>query len=305
MHSRWLYISAAAALIVASLIVVLLPDHKADGGHTAAPPVTGTHAIDPPATSSRTGSAPATTPSARPSVEGTPRNTSGRATPGASVKPSVAGARRTASAAAPLAGRIRPGVTYRGLATFYDADGGGACLYDPSGDVMTGAMNHTDYESGKACGAYVLVHAANGASVTVRITNECPGDCAPGQIDLSAQAFAELANPSAGRIPITWNLLSPSTIGTISIRYKTGSSQWWCGIQVIGHRNPVARLEVRASGGWRPLSRTDYNYFISDDGAGCGGTIRVTDIYGERLTVQAIAVRPNVVQPTRVQFAER
>lgn len=49
---------------------------------------------------------------------------------------------------------------------------------------MIGAMNQTDHESSKACGAYVLVRAANGASVTVR-TNLCPLPCAPGQIDLS------------------------------------------------------------------------------------------------------------------------
>lgn len=58
------------------------------------------------------------------------------------------------------------------------------------------------------------------------------------------------------------------------------------------------------SSGWRQLSRADYNYFISGDGTGCGGAIRITDIFGERLTVDGIAVRPNVVQPTRVQFAK-
>jgi expansin (peptidoglycan-binding protein) len=168
---------------------------------------------------------------------------------------------------------------------------------------MIAAMNTTDYETSRACGAYVLVHAANGASVTVRITNECPLPCAPGQLDLSQQAFAKLADLKVGRLPITWQLVSPSTVGTMSIRYKTGSSPYWCAIQVIGHRNPVARLEVRTSGGWRQLPRTDYNYFISANGAGCGGSIRITDLYGEQLTVSGIALRPDVVQPTRVQFA--
>jgi expansin (peptidoglycan-binding protein) len=168
---------------------------------------------------------------------------------------------------------------------------------------MIAAMNHTDYESSKACGAYVQVRAANGASITVRITNECPLPCAPGQLDLSAPAFAKLAAPSLGRIPITWSLVSPRTSDTISIRYKTGSTRWWCGIQVIDHRNPLARLEVRTSSGWRRLPRTDYNYFLSADGSGCGSAIRITDIYGERLAVSAIALRPNVVQSTRLQFA--
>ncbi|WP_247194836.1 expansin EXLX1 family cellulose-binding protein [Streptomyces scabiei] len=176
-------------------------------------------------------------------------------------------------------------------------------MFGPSPDMMIAAMNTTDYETSRACGAYVLVRAGNGKSITVRITNECPLPCAPGQIDLSQQAFAKLADLKVGRLPITWSLVSPSSIGTMSIRYKTGSSVYWCGIQVIGHRNPVARLEVSTGGGWRQLSRTSFNYFVSADGSGCGKAIRVTDIYGEQLTVSGLAVRPNVVQPTQVQFA--
>jgi expansin (peptidoglycan-binding protein) len=192
------------------------------------------------------------------------------------------------------------------VATHYDTgDGNGACLFGPTSDVLTAAMNHTDYETARACGAYVRVRAANGASVTVRITNECPLPCAPGQLDLSREAFARLAAPVTGRIPVTWSLVSPTTAGTISIRYKTGSSRHWCGIQAVGHRNPVARLEVRDGNGWRRLPRTEYNYFLSEQGAGCGGAIRVTDIYGQTLTVNPLAVLPDVLQPTGAQFAAR
>ena len=306
MSKRWLFLSAAAVLIVVSLALVLLPGHKddetvkAEAGSAATEPsaISSSPANSPSPSGSSTASARATAASKKPSATPSPR---------ATTKPAATPATKTrqqASGTASLAGRIRPGVTYRGVATFYDADGGGACMYDPSGDVMTGAMNTADYESSKACGAYVLVHAANGATITVRITNECPGDCAPGQIDLSAQAFAKLAAPSAGRIPITWNLASPSTSDTISIRYKTGSTRYWCGIQAIGHRNPLARLEVRAGSGWRQLQRADYNYFLSEDGSGCGGELRLTDIYGEQLTVPALAVRANVTQATQVQFAK-
>ena len=70
-----------------------------------------------------------------------------------------------------------------------------------------------------------------------------------------------------------------------------------------GHRNPVARLEVGTGGGWRQLPRTSFNYFVSADGTGCGKSIRITDIYGEQLTVGGLAVLPNVLQPTQVQFA--
>lgn len=290
---------AVGALV--SLVVAFRPDHHAGAGHAAASAVAGSQGSAIPGQGAPAESASPTT-TRSPSSKTYPTAAAGATT--APVRPSASNTSRTVSTTASPAGRIRPGVSYRGVATAYDAGSGdGACSYGPTDDVMTAAMNHTDYETSKACGAYVVVRAAGGAAVTVRITNECPVGCAPGQLDLSAQAFARLANPVAGQIPITWKLLSPSTSDTIAVRYKTGSSRWWCAVQVIGHRNPVARLELRTTGGWRQLPRTDYNYFLADNGGGCGGAIRITDIYGERLTVDKIALRPDTVQPTRVQFA--
>lgn len=315
MPRRWLFLSAASVLVVVSLVVVLLQGRGADAG---TPSDAGSSAVvaagtspaardpeTPPTAASRTPSP--TAPSAKepepprtPTESPEPKSPTEPAT--APDGPSSAKAPRAASGTAPLAGRIAPGTTYSGVATFYDTDGSGACLYDAGDDVLTGAMNTTDYEASMACGAYVRVESG-GKSVTVRITNECPGACAPGQIDLSAQAFALLAAPSAGRIPITWALVSPSDPGTMSVRYKTGSTRYWCGIQVIGHRNPLARLEVRSGDGWRRLPRASYNYFLAEDGGGCGAAIRLTDIYGEQLTVGNVAVRPDATQPTGVQFA--
>lgn len=291
-----------AVTLLACLAIALRPGGGAGGGRPAAASHTAASATGagaPPTTDAPTAASPS---SAQPQPTSPPPS-SPTATPSAS--PSAGSSTRTASTPASGAGRIKPSVSYQGVATSYDAgDGGGACLYGPSSDLMIAAMNHTDYESAKACGAYVQVRAANGKSLTVRIVNECPLPCAPGQLDLSRQAFAKLADPSLGRIPVTWTLLSPGAPDTISIRYKTGSTKWWCAIQVIGHRNPVAALEVRTSKGWLKLPRTDYNYFLSTDGSGCGGAIRVTDIYGEQLSVDEAALRPDVVQPARVQFAQ-
>ncbi|MFF4800466.1 expansin EXLX1 family cellulose-binding protein [Streptomyces sp. NPDC001351] len=293
-------LALAAAGVLAVMVMGVVPGRGANGVSAAGTPSATTQVRAADSAEARPGAT-----SASPTTTGTPSPTAAATTH--SARPSAKStphSRRTTSTAAAPAGRIRPNTTYTGVATAYEAgDGNGACLFGPSADLMIAAMNTTDYETARACGAYVLVHAANGASVTVRITNECPLPCAPGQLDLSQQAFAKLADLKVGRLPITWQLVSPSTVGTMSIRYKTGSSPYWCGIQVIGHRNPVARLEVRTSGGWRQLPRTDYNYFISADGAGCGGSIRVTDVYGQQLTVSGIALRPDVAQATQVQFA--
>lgn len=67
----------------------------------------------------------------------------------------------------------------------------------------------------------------------------------------------------------------------------------------------MARLEVQAGGQWRQLLRTDYNYFLSENGAGCGGAVAVTDLHGERLVVDPLPIEPDVVQATNVQFAAR
>ncbi|MFI1032132.1 expansin EXLX1 family cellulose-binding protein [Streptomyces sp. NPDC020951] len=305
--------AVAAVVLVVSLVVAFRPG---GGGEDAVASVAGGQASGSPTastTASASASASRTAASASPtSSTASPTPTAAAASARPSPSPSTPAAAaapaepvaRAASGSASQAGRIRPGTSYDGVATAYDVgNGDGACSYGPTSDVMTAAMNTADYETSKACGAYVSVRAAGGASVTVRITNECPVPCEVGQIDLSRQAFAKLAPLSAGRIPITWSLLSPAASDPISIRYKTGSTQYWCGIQAIGHRNPLASLEVRSGGAWVRLARTEYNYFLSEQGSGCGGPIRITDIYGERLTIEGIAVRPETVQATKVQFA--
>lgn len=243
----------------------------------------------------------ATTTSTTTTTAAPPPSSTPQSTPSA---PPTSAEQPVAAAGAPLAGKIKPGVTRNAPATFYASDGGGACSYDPGPDPLTVAMNWSDYEDSKACGAYVLVRA-NGKSITVRVTNLCPAPCRVGQLDLSREAFARLADPQQGEIPVTWTLVSPPLQKKISVRYKTGSSQYWCGIQVIDHRNPVARLEVQAGGQWKELRRMEYNYFLSENGAGCGGALAVTDIYGERLVVNALQVLPDVAQPTSLQFAAR
>jgi len=78
--------------------------------------------------------------------------------------------------------------------------------------------------------------------------------------------------------------------------YKEGSTQYWCGLQVRNHRNPIRSVELRSSGGWITLKREMYNYFLSESGAGCGGQVRITDVQGNQLTDTGIAVKPGVEQ---------
>lgn len=191
--------------------------------------------------------------------------------------------------------QIQFGTTYDGIATFYGATGGGNCSYEATDDLMVAAMNETDYEGSQACGAYVDVTGPKGNTVRVKIVDRCP-ECEAGHIDLSAEAFAELADPSAGRIDISWKLVSPALSGPVSYVYKEGSSQWWCGIQVRNHRNPIRTVELKGDDGWVTLDRQMYNYFLSESGEGCGGTVRITDVQGNQLTDTGISLSPGVEQ---------
>ena len=176
------------------------------------------------------------------------------------------------------------GATRQGEGTYYAATGAGACSYDASADRMVAAMNHTDYAGSAACGEHVRVTGPLG-TVTVRIVDECP-ECAPGDVDLSAEAFARIAAPVAGRVPISWQVVTGAVSGPLQYRYKEGSTRYWTAIQVLNHPLPIARLEIQPDGvgNWIDVARTDYNYFVYPVAIGAGALqVRVTSNTGVAL----------------------
>lgn len=183
-----------------------------------------------------------------------------------------------------------PTPAYHGVATYYYATGAGACSFDASpDDLMVAAMNGAQYDAAALCGAFVHVSGPQGA-VMVRIVDLCPG-CEFGDLDLSQEAFAQIANVAQGRVPITWQIVSPALAGPIAYHFNAGSNQWWTAIQIRNHRNPVARLEYRGPGGeWVAVPRTSWNYFVqTSPGMGVGPyDFRVTDCYGNVLTDSGI-----------------
>jgi len=146
---------------------------------------------------------------------------------------------------------------------------------------MVAAMNNTDYANSAVCGGCILLTGPSG-SVTVRIVDRCP-ECAPGDVDLSAEAFALIANPADGRVPISWYDVACDVDGPIVYRFKEGSSQWWTAIQVRNTRWAVSKLEVKVNGAYQSIPRESYNYFV-ESGLGVGPyDIRVTDVWGHVL----------------------
>ena len=183
-----------------------------------------------------------------------------------------------------LKSQLNSNPIHQGIATYYDATGAGACSFDPSPqDLMVAAMNAEEYNNAAVCGAYVYVTGPQGA-VTVRIVDLCP-ECQAGHLDLSREAFAQIAELPQGRVPITWQLVSPALNGPIAYHFKDGSNQWWTAVQIRNHRNPIAKLQYLNGDQWVTVPRTPYNYFVqTNPGMGPGPyTFRVTDYYGNQL----------------------
>jgi expansin (peptidoglycan-binding protein) len=190
----------------------------------------------------------------------------------------------------PLVSKPNTNPVHQGIATYYNATGAGNCMFDPSpGDLMVTAMNAVEYNNAAYCGAYLHVVGPQG-EVTVRVVDQCP-ECGAGHLDLSREAFAQIADLPLGRVDITWQLVSPEISGPIAYHFKDGSNQWWTAVQIRNHRNPIAKFEyLNDSGQWIEVGRTSYNYFVqTNPGMGPGPyTFRVTDWYGNILTDSGI-----------------
>jgi expansin (peptidoglycan-binding protein) len=190
-----------------------------------------------------------------------------------------------------------------GDGTYYAADGTGNCSFDASpDDLMVAAMNATDYANAAWCGGCVAVSGPNG-NVTVRIVDQCPG-CQQGDLDLSPEAFQQIAALSAGRVSITWHEVDCPVTGPIGYRFKEGSNAFWTAIQIRNARYPVAKLEARdGTGAWSEIPREDYNYFVQTSGLGDGPyALRVTDTRGQIVEDDAITFGEAQTMPGAAQF---
>ncbi len=188
----------------------------------------------------------------------------------------------------PLVSSTKLNPLHTGIATYYYADGSGACGFEPSpNDLMVAALNAQEYDHAAYCGAYVQVTGRQG-TITVRIVDLCP-ECLAGHLDLSLQAFALIDDVDLGRVPITWRVVSPAIAGPIAYHFKDGSNQWWTAVQIRNHRNPITKFEYWNGSVWVNVERVFYNYFVEADGMGVGPYMfRVTDMYGNTLTDSGI-----------------
>jgi len=192
---------------------------------------------------------------------------------------------------------------HSGQATYYEATGEGACEFDASpANLMVAAINEHEYRNSLPCGTYIQVAGPDGA-VIVRIVDYCP-TCEMGDIDLSEEAFALIAEPVLGVVPITWRFVEPNIESSIQYHFHQASHKWWTALQIRNHRHPVSNVEMLdSSNTWVPFTRTSYNYFIAPFGMGQGPfTIRTTDYFDQSITDSGITFMPGVSVDSSAQF---
>jgi expansin (peptidoglycan-binding protein) len=189
-----------------------------------------------------------------------------------------------------------------GKATYFDGSKGGNCSFGPPSTELYVALGPSEYSAGAACGGYVDVTGPKG-TVRVKVVDQCP-ECAKGHLDLSQAAFARIGAVGDGIIPITYKgVRDPKLPGPITLRVKDGASQYWLAILADNHGNPLSKVEVKSGSGFTAMQRTDYNYWIDENGSGKGPfTVRLTDISGHQATVAGVTLAPLKIQKSTIMM---
>lgn len=113
-----------------------------------------------------------------------------------------AGAPSVPDASPPLADAAPQGEAFNGEATYYNANGTGACGQPTQNSALVGALNGAQYSKAN-CGRCASIKGPLG-NVVVKLQDKCPG-CDHGDIDLSSTAFQKIAKLSDGRVKISWS----------------------------------------------------------------------------------------------------
>lgn len=216
----------------------------------------------------------------------------------------------------PISVNISPelelGQTYQGRATFYDAanpaGGKGNSGYDVlSGGALAGitAINNVQWNGSEASGAFLSVSGpkqrAGAAPIIVQVS-DLLYERADG-LDLSAEAFFQVADPVAGVVDIEYELISPDDSFVTPYGYSIGqgivvegipeSNPNYGAVRLNNHRNPVESVDLlEADGDLVAMERGSDNRFVLNTGTPVTGAqdLVVTDIFGQQVTLNDIDI---------------
>jgi len=194
---------------------------------------------------------------------------------------------------------------HTGEGTFYGGVDGGATgncsLPVAQGDFFHCALNNIDYDGSNTCGSCIEVTGPKG-SVTLKVVDRCP-ECASGDVDMTQEAFAMIADVVDGRVPISWKFVPCTTTDFIKINFKEGSSQYWTAIQFRDTKHAISKMEYQnTTNEWISVKRELFNFFIETKGIASPMNLRITSVLGEQLVFENIPLNLNADYDTGLQF---
>ncbi|MEM7590393.1 MAG: expansin EXLX1 family cellulose-binding protein [Cyanobacteria bacterium P01_A01_bin.83] len=221
---------------------------------------------------------------------------------------------------ADLAPELELNQVYQGRATFYDAanpaGGIGASGFDtPISSELHKivAMNNIQWNGSEASGAFMQVSGPKqreGAAPIIVQVADLLVERADG-MDMSAEAFAKVADPIDGTVNIEYELVGPGddyvtayghSIGDgIVVETIEGTNPYYGATRLNNHRYPIESVELIAdNGNLIELNRESDNRFVMSGNYPLNGVqdLLVTDIFGQQVTLDDINITNSSVPDT-------
>jgi len=189
-------------------------------------------------------------------------------------------------------------------ATYYVSGSPNACSLPVAPGEYFAAAATPEFAGSTACGRCLDVTGPLG-SVLVRVVDECPG-CGAGDLDLSPEAFAQIADPVDGIAAISYQSIECPVSGPIRIYFSMASTPDYAQVQIRNHLDPVVSVEAHQGGLWVALPRSPDNYFLFDmppDPVPNPIDLRITDLYGAVLVDSGVPFAANTELAGPGQFA--
>ncbi len=209
-----------------------------------------------------------------------------------------------------LSSELSLGQNYQGRATFYDAANPTGGLGNSGYDIPYGnldgvtAINNIQWNGSEASGAFISVSGPRqreGAEPIIVQVSDLLYERSDG-LDLSAEAFAQVADPVDGVVNIDYELISPGdnfqtpygyTIGQgIVVEGIPESNPWYGAVRLNNHRYPIESVDLLTEdGGTVSMERRSDNRFTIENGALYGAqNLLVTDIFGQQVTLNDVDI---------------
>jgi expansin (peptidoglycan-binding protein) len=211
-----------------------------------------------------------------------------------------------------LAPELKLNQNYQGRGTFYDAanpsGGKGASGYDvpvQSELEKIVAINNVQWNGSEASGAFLEVSGPkqrDGAAPIIVQVVDYLYERADG-LDLSAEAFAEIADPIDGIINIEYKLVGPADDYVTAYGYSIGqgivvegipeTNPYYAAVRLNNHRYPIESVDlITNEGNLVELNRESDNRFVLNGNYPLNGAqdLLVTDIFGQQVTLNDVDI---------------